>query len=101
MEINSEAKVYRVRLYKDNSIKISELDGDVYCVSDTIKRKALSFSDFNGDVGLTAIGDTEEEALTAIRSELARNVSNAQNAIEKWNASINVINSKLKEVNGK
>lgn len=29
MEINSEAKVYRVRLYKDNSIKISELEGDV------------------------------------------------------------------------
>lgn len=62
MEINSEAKVYRVRLYKDNSIKISEFDGDIYCVSDTIKRKAQVFSDFNGDVGLTAIGDTEEEA---------------------------------------
>lgn len=101
MEINSETNVYRVRLYKDNSIEISESDGDVYCVSDTIKRKAQVFSDFNGDVGLTAIGDTEEEALTAIRTELERNVSNAQNAVKQWNTSIDVINSKLKEVNRK
>lgn len=41
MKINSETKVYEAYLYKDNSIKISE---------------------FDGDVGLTAIGDTEEEA---------------------------------------
>ena len=101
MEINSETNVYRVRLYKDNSIEISESDGDVYCVSDTIKHKAQVFSDFNGDVGLTAIGDTEEEALTAIRTELERNVSNAQNAVKQWNTSIDVINSKLKEVNRK
>lgn len=101
METNSETKVYRVCLYKDNSIKISEFDGEFYCVSDTIKRKVDVFEDFNGNVGLTAIGDTEEEVLTAIRSELERDISNAQNAIEKWNASIDVINSKLKEVNRK
>ena len=59
------------------------------------------FEDFNGNVGLTVIGDTEEEALTAIKTELERNVNNASNAIEKWNASIYVVNSKLKEVNEK
>ena len=61
-KINSETKVYEAYLYKDNSIKISEFDGDVYCASDTLKRKAQVFSDSNGDAGLTAIGDTEEEA---------------------------------------
>lgn len=99
METNSKAKVYRVCLYKDNSIKTSEFDGEG--ISDTIKRKVEVFEDFNGNVGLTAVGNTEEEVLTAIRSELKRNINNAQNAIEKWNASIDVINSKLREVNGK
>lgn len=95
----NETKAYRVYLYKDNSIKTAEFDGDG--ISDTIKRKVQVFSDFNGDVGLTAIGDTEEEALTAIRTELERNVNNASVAIEKWNASIYAVSSKLKEVNGK
>lgn len=99
METNSKAKVYRICLYKDNSIKTSEFDGDG--ISDMIKRKVEVFEDFNGNVGLTAVGNTEEEVLTAIRSELKRNINNAQNAIEKWNASIDVINSKLREVNGK
>lgn len=99
METNSETKVYMAYLYKDNSINISEFDGDG--VSDTIKRKVEVFEDFNGNVGLTAVGDTEEEALKTIRSELERDISNAQNAIEKWNVSIDVINSKLKEVNRK
>lgn len=99
METNSKAKVYRVCLYKDNSIKTSEFDGEG--ISDTIKRKVEVFEDFNGNVGLTAVGNTEEEVLTAISSELKRNINNAQNAIEKWNASIDVINSKLREVNGK
>lgn len=95
----NETKAYRVYLYKDNSIKTAEFDGDG--ISDTIKRKVQVFSDFNGDVGLTAIGDTEEEALTSIRTELERNVNNASVAIEKWNASIYAVSSKLKEVNGK
>lgn len=96
---NTETKAYRVFLYKDNSIKTTEFDG--VDISDTIKRKVQVFGDFNGDVGLTAIGDTEEEALTAIRRNLNRNVNRASDAIKKWNASIYAINSKLKEANGK
>lgn len=96
METNSETKVYMAYLYKDNSINISEFDGDG--VSDTIKRKVEVFEDFNGNVGLTAVGDTEEEALKTIRSELERDISNAQNAIEKWNLSIWAINNKLTEI---
>lgn len=96
METNSETKVYMAYLYKDNSINISEFDGDG--VSDTIKRKVEVFEDFNGNVGLTAVGDTEEEALKTIRSELERDIRNAQNAIEKWNLSIWAINNKLTEI---
>ena len=99
METNSKAKVYRVCLYKDNSIKTSEFDGEG--ISDTIKRKVEVFEDFNGNVGLTAVGDTKEEALKAIRSTFERDIINAQNAVKKWNTSIDVINSKLKEANGK
>ena len=96
MEINSETKVYMAYLYKDNSINISEFDGDG--VSDTIKRKVEVFEDFNGNVGLTAVGDTKEEVLKTIRSELERDISNAQKAIEKWNLSICAINNKLTEI---
>lgn len=96
METNSETKVYMAYLYKDNSINISEFDGDG--VSDTIKRKVEVFEDFNGNVGLTAVGDTKEEALMTIRSGLERDISNAQNAIEKWNLSIWAINNKLTEI---
>lgn len=96
METNSKTKVYKVTIYKDNSVKTSELDGDG--ISNTVKRKVEVFEDFNGNVGLTAVGDTEEEALKTIRSELERDISNAQNAIEKWNLSIWAINNKLTEI---
>lgn len=99
METNSKVKVYRVCLYKDNTIAVLEFDGEG--ISDTLKRKVEVFEDFNGNVGLTAVGDTEEEALKAIRSTFERDIINAQNAVKKWNTSIDVINSKLKEANGK
>lgn len=99
METNSETKVYRVCLYKNNSIKTSEFDSEgISCIT---KRKVDVFEDFKGNVGLTAIGDTEEEALKAIISELERNVDKAFAAIGKWYASIDVLNDKLKEVNRK
>ena len=99
METNSKVKVYRVCLYKDNTITVSEFDGEG--ISDTLKHKVEVFEDFNGNVGLTAVGDTEEEALKAIRSTFEQDIINAQNAVKKWNTSIDVINNKLKEANGK
>lgn len=98
METNNKTKVYEVYLYKDNSIVISEFDGDIYCVSDTIKRKAQMFADFDGNIGLTAVGDTKEEALTAIRSKLERDINKASDDIKKWNLSICAINNKLTEI---
>ena len=49
METNSKVKVYRVCLYKDNTITVSEFDGEG--ISDTLKRKVEVFEDFNGNVG--------------------------------------------------
>lgn len=96
METSNKTKVYKVTLYKDNSIKTSELDGDG--ISNTVKRKVYVSLDSNGNVGLTAFGDTEEEALTAVKSEFERDRNEASDNIEKWNLSICAINNKLTEI---
>ena len=84
--------MYKVTLYKDNSIKTSELDGDG--ISNTVKRKVYVSLDSNGNVGLTAFGDTEEEALTAVKSEFERDRNEALDFIEKIEHLNNVINDK-------
>lgn len=92
METSNKTKVYKVTLYKDNSIKTSELDGDG--ISNTVKRKVYVSLDSNGNVGLTAFGDTEEEALTAVKSEFERDRNEALDFIEKIEHLNNVINDK-------
>lgn len=93
METNSKTKVYKVTIYKDNSVKTSELDGDG--ISNTVKRKVYVSLDSKGNVGLTAFGDTEEEALTTVKSEFERDRNEALNSIEKIEHLNKVINDKL------